>query len=179
MTFDVIVVGTGAGGATVARELSKKGCKVLILEKGKRHQEGTSSKYLKNITVNLKADLSGEDRDKYDFLSCPVELMYMEDVGGTTPVSLANACYSCSACYSNSATTQFKIHDIDLFKELIDAGADLKVSPLPADLMGSTTREMVDAGKSLGYYMEPMPKFIDFSICDGCGLCISGCKICG
>ncbi len=32
--FDAIVVGTGPGGATVARELSKRGKKVLVLERG-------------------------------------------------------------------------------------------------------------------------------------------------
>ena len=32
--FDVIVVGSGAGGATVARELTRKGKKVLLLERG-------------------------------------------------------------------------------------------------------------------------------------------------
>lgn len=174
MTFDVIIIGTGAGGATVARELSKNDYKVLILEKGKHHKTGTSVNYLKNIPMNLEADLT--DKDKYDFLNYSVELMYMEDIGGTTPVSLANACYACSTCYSNSATSQFKVHDLDLFKELIDASADLKVSPLPANLMGPATRKIVEAGESLGYFMEPMPKFIDFSKCDSCGLCINGCK---
>jgi choline dehydrogenase-like flavoprotein len=101
----------------------------------------------------------------------------MEDLGGTTPVSLANACYACSTCYSNAATTQFNIHDVDLFKELIEASTDLKVSPFPADLMGPATRKIVKAGENLGYFMEPMPKFIDFSKCNKCGLCIWGCKL--
>jgi len=176
MTFDVAVIGTGAGGATAARELSKKGLKVLILEKGKRHETGTSVDHIKNIPMNLKIDLGNEIKQKYDFIEFPAELMYIEGVGGTTPVSLANACYACSTCYANSATAQFKIHDMDLFEELIDASADLKVSPFPADLMGHATRKIVEAGKSLGFFMEPMPKFIDFSKCDGCGLCIQGCK---
>ncbi|MEN4007475.1 MAG: GMC family oxidoreductase [Methanobacteriaceae archaeon] len=177
MTYDVIVIGTGAGGATVARELSKKGKKVLILEKGRHHETGTSVNYLKNTPMDLKADLKDEDKNKYDFLKFPAELMYMEGVGGTTPVSLANACYACSTCYSNSATAQFKIHDLDLFKELIDASVDLKVSPFPANLMGPATRKIVEAGERLGFFMEPMPKFIDFSKCDNCGLCIWGCKL--
>src|ERR1043165_3777058 len=33
--YDVIVIGSGTGGATLARELSKKNKKVLILEQGK------------------------------------------------------------------------------------------------------------------------------------------------
>lgn len=42
--------------------------------------------------------------------------------------------------------------------------------------MGPATRRIVDAGEKLGYFMEPMPKFIDFEKCDGCGLCINGCR---
>ena len=34
--FDVIVVGSGIGGTTVAREMTRRGKKVLILEKGGR-----------------------------------------------------------------------------------------------------------------------------------------------
>lgn len=177
MTFDIAVIGTGAGGATVARELSKKGLKVLILEKGKHHIAGTSVNHIENTPMNLKLDLTTENKEKYDFIALPAELMHIEDVGGTTPVSLANACYACSTCYSNAASTQFKIHDIDLFKELIEASTDLKVSPFPRDLMGPATRKIVEAGESLGYFMEPMPKFIDFSKCNSCGLCIQGCKI--
>ncbi|MGZ7209721.1 MAG: GMC family oxidoreductase N-terminal domain-containing protein [Methanobacterium sp.] len=177
MTFDVAIIGTGAGGATVSRELSKKGMKVLILEKGKRHKTGTSVNYLKNSSMNLMMDLTNDDKKRYEFVKFPAELMYMEDVGGTTPVSLANACFACSTCYSNAATTQFKVHDLDLFKELLEASGDLKVSPLPANLMGPATRRVVETGQNLGYFMEPMPKFIDFSKCNSCGLCIEGCKL--
>ena len=34
--YDVIVAGTGIGGATVAREMAKKGKSVLMLERGGR-----------------------------------------------------------------------------------------------------------------------------------------------
>lgn len=34
--YDVIVVGSGAGGSTVAREMTSKGKKVLLLERGGR-----------------------------------------------------------------------------------------------------------------------------------------------
>ena len=101
--------------------------------------------------------------------------MHIEGFGGTTPVSLANACYACTSCYKNSATAQFKGYDLELFEELLDASKELKVGSLPAEMMGPATRMVVEEGKKLGYFMEPMPKFIDFEKCDSCGLCISGC----
>ena len=107
------------------------------MEKGKRHKTGTSANHIKNIPIKLKMDLVDENEENLDFIQFPAELMYLEDVGGTTPVSLANACYACSTCYANSATTQFQIHDLDLFKELIEASGDLKVNPFPAEFNGT------------------------------------------
>lgn len=37
--YDAIVVGSGPGGAAVSRELARGGKKVLLLEKGRDHQE--------------------------------------------------------------------------------------------------------------------------------------------
>ncbi|HEX7468978.1 MAG TPA: GMC family oxidoreductase N-terminal domain-containing protein, partial [Methanobacterium sp.] len=176
MIYDVIIVGTGAGGATVAHELSKKGLNILVLEKGFDHPNGTAAKYIKNKKLSISfEDVSDDDDLNYEFLNHPVELMHIEGFGGTTPVSLANACYACTSCYKNSATAQFKGYDLELFEELLDASRELKVGSLPAEMMGPATRIVVEEGEKLGYFMEPMPKFIDFEKCDTCGLCILGC----
>lgn len=182
MNYDVIVVGTGAGGATVARELSREGLKVLILEKGGSYKTGTAVNQLKTIEMDSKYDGSDIKLDdiklddiKYIFTNYPTELMYIEGIGGTTTVSLANACYSCSACYYNSAISQLENHDLNLFEELIEASGDLKVSPLPREFMGPATVKIAKAAEKLGYIVESMPKFIDFEKCDNCGLCINGC----
>lgn len=79
--------------------------------------------------------------------------MYMEAVGGIASVALSNACYACSTCYTNSATTQFQIHNLDLFKEMIEASGDLKANPFPADLMGPATRKIIEAGENLGFFL--------------------------
>ncbi len=174
MTFDAIVVGTGAGGATAARELSKEGLKVLVLEKGKPYKAGTAANHIQNIDMDFKLKKRSKNSE-YDFLNYPPDLMYIEGAGGTTPVSLANACYSCSACYSNSAISQLKSHDLNLFEELIEASGDLKVSPLPSNFMGPATLKIAKASEKLGFVVESMPKFIDFTKCNNCGLCIKGC----
>ncbi len=174
MNYDVIIVGTGAGGATVAHELSTKNLNVLVLEKGLNHPRGTAANNIKNTKLSLKLEENIDD-NRYEFLNQTAELMNIEGLGGTTPVSLANACYACTNCYKNSATAQFKGFDLELFEELLEASKELKVGSLPAEMMGPATRMIVDKGEKLGYFMEPMPKFIDFTKCDGCGLCIFGC----
>jgi choline dehydrogenase-like flavoprotein len=175
MIYDVIIVGTGAGGATVARELSDQVLNILVLEKGNEQPSGTAAKHIKTTKLIMPLSRDSDDTENYEFLNYPTELMYIEGFGGTTPASLANACYACTSCYKNSATAQFKVHDLELFEELLEASRDLKVGSLPAEKMGPATRRMVEEGEKLGYFMEPMPKFIDFEKCDSCGLCIQGC----
>ena len=174
MTYDVIIVGTGAGGATVAHELYNEDMNILILDKGTETLRGNAASKIKTteILIDIKAD---EDNAEYEFLNYPAELLEIEGIGGTTPVSLANACYACTSCYKNSATAQFKVHDLELFEELLEASKELKVGSLPSHMMGPATTSLVKEGEKLGYFMEPMPKFIDFTRCDSCGLCILGC----
>lgn len=70
--YDFIVVGSGAGGATVAKELSSAGKRVLLLEKGKEMPPGTESK-------------------AYSVIKSGVEIWLAECLGGTTTVSMGNA----------------------------------------------------------------------------------------
>ncbi len=51
MIYDVIIVGTGAGGATVAHELSNKSLNILILEKGLNHPSGKCSQPYKKYQI--------------------------------------------------------------------------------------------------------------------------------
>lgn len=174
MIYDIIIVGTGAGGATVAHELYKENLNLLILDKGSKVPRGNAVSKIKITDLNLEVEAQ-PDNHEYEFLNQPAELMEIVGVGGTTPVSLANACYACTSCYKNSATAQFKDHDLELFEELLDASKELKVGSLPAHMMGPATSRLMKEGEKLGYFMEPMPKFVDYSKCDSCGLCILGC----
>ena len=70
--FDFIVVGSGAGGATVAKELSEAGKKVLLLEKG----------------IEVPPRKSSE---AYSILKSDVEVWYTQCLGGTTVVTMGNA----------------------------------------------------------------------------------------
>lgn len=173
--YDVIVIGTGAGGATVAKDLSENGRKVLVLEKGSSQNDGSYVSHMKVKQIDLKSNLSEEDRKNYPFLTKPLELTNIEEIGGTTTSSIGNACFSCSGCYSNSIMQQFEDKNLDIFEELLEASGELNVKYFPKKLWGHSTQLIADAGQKLGYVVEPMPKFINFEKCRFCGKCVNGC----
>lgn len=70
--FDYIVVGSGAGGATVAKELSAVGKRVMLLENGKALPPGRAS-------------------TAYAILPSGVEVWQTVCLGGTTMVTMGNA----------------------------------------------------------------------------------------
>lgn len=70
--FDCIVVGSGAGGATAARELSKAKKSVLLVEKGDKVAPARASEH-------------------YRVVKSEVEIWYSECLGGTTKVTMGNA----------------------------------------------------------------------------------------
>ncbi|WP_407377234.1 GMC family oxidoreductase N-terminal domain-containing protein [Methanobrevibacter sp.] len=173
--YDVIVVGTGAGGSTVAKDLSVKGRNVLILEKGTKCSDGSYVKHMKNKKIVLKNNLSDRDKKKYEFLTYPLDLTNIEEIGGTTTASIGNACFSCSGCYTNSIMQQFEDKNLDIFEELLEASGELNVTYFPKKLWGHSTKMIAQAGEELGYIVEPMPKFINFEKCRLCGKCVNGC----
>jgi choline dehydrogenase-like flavoprotein len=70
--LDFIVVGSGAGGATVAKELSAAGKKVLLLERGMEMPPRKASQ-------------------AYSIVKSDVEVWYTQCLGGTTVVTMGNA----------------------------------------------------------------------------------------
>ena len=151
------------------------GCKVLILEKGSIQNSGSYVECMKTKEIYLNNNLSDSDKMNYEFLTLPLTLTNIEEIGGTTNSSIGNACFSCSGCYSNSIMQQFEDKDLNIFEELIEASEELNVTYFPKKLWGHSTQLIAQAGEELGYIIEPMPKFINFEKCQSCGKCVNGC----
>ncbi len=60
MQTDVVVVGSGPGGATVARELSRRGKKVIICEAGAYHKQFGYTVFLANMMARKAMTFSRE-----------------------------------------------------------------------------------------------------------------------
>ena len=151
------------------------GCKVLILEKGSIQNSARYVGFMKTKEIYLNNNLSDSDKRNYEFLTLPLTLTNIEEIGGTTTSSIGNTCFSCSGCYSNSIMQQFEDKDLNIFEELIEASEELNVTYFPKKLWEHSTQLIAQAGEELGYIIEPMPKFINFEKCQSCGKCVNGC----
>jgi choline dehydrogenase-like flavoprotein len=145
----IVVVGSGAGGATVARELSKKGLTVTLIEKGPYTKTENAYKHYENADVG-------------------VELLKTSCIGGTTLVTAGNAVRTCQKFLNTLG--------IDLENEFRDIEMELEVSTLPDSHFGKGTRIIMEKAESMGFNTQKMPKFIDPESCKPCGKCALGCS---
>ncbi len=143
-----IIVGSGAGGATVAKELSDKGVEVVLIEKGPTIEAKDASKYYSNI-------------------SSEVEILRTFCLGGTTTVSAGNGV--------RALEKELRGLGIDLSEEFEGAERELGVRTLPDSHFGEGTKRIMVAAENLGFDVKKMPKFIDPAKCTPCGKCASGC----
>ena len=159
LSNNVLIVGSGVGGATVAKELSARGEKVTVLEAGAYPKMGTEWKATKFYTGGIFGP--GE------FSADKVEILRTIMVGGSSVVTIGNGV--------RTLQSEFKSRGIDLDEEFKEAESELKIVPCPEENMGERTKLLRKASEELGFNCKPMPKFIDFSRCVGCGGCAVGC----
>ncbi len=145
---NVIVVGSGAGGATVARELSKREIHVTLIEKGP---------FVKNKNAY----------EHYESSDVGVELLNTSCIGGTTLVTAGNAVRTCQE--------SLKRRGIDLEDDFQAIENEMGVSTLPDSHFGQGTRLIMEKAESMGFDVQKMPKFIDPESCKPCGKCAFGC----
>lgn len=143
-----IVIGSGAGGGTVAKELAKSGTAVTLIEKGPKAHVKKAHKY-------------------YNILNIGTEVSHTVCIGGTTLVTAGNAVRTCEE--------PFKKLGINLNSEFEEIDNELCINTLPDSHFGDGTRKIMAAAESLGFQVEKMPKFIDPDSCEPCGKCVFGC----
>lgn len=158
---DIVIVGSGVGGASVAKELAIRGRKVLIVEKGHFFP-------LDKIGSDLYAI---RFYDKYGLWSKSKEGVFYYRaimVGGTSVVSCGNGV--------RALEDELRNLGIDLAEEFVEVEKELDIKPVPDRFLGRGTRRIMEAAGKLGFNMEPMPKFINFERCISCGNCVLGCQ---
>ena len=155
---DIVVVGSGAGGATVGMELAKKGRDVLVIERGP---------YVKEIGTQ-RAGLAFYDKCGLRTSKEGVIVYRTIMVGGTTVASCGNGIIILEK--------ELKDLGIDISAEAQEALREMWVAPLADRLIGKGSRLIMDIGNRMGLEFFPMPKYVDPKKCTSCGLCVVGCK---
>ena len=157
---DTIVVGSGPGGATVARELSVKNKNVLLLEWGPNPE--IKGSFLQLASAALKP---GEGT-----LFTPDGLALFRNVttGGST--------VSYYATIMDPPFTELRRFGIDITEEADEIRKELPTAPLADNLIGPFARKIMESARDLGYGWNPLRKFVYQERCrPNCDKCIYGC----
>ena len=159
-TFDVIVVGSGPGGASVARELARRGRRVLILEQGSAAPlQGTLSQMAGIAAVPGKSAFIHRD------LSLLVSGI---TAGGTSSINFATA--------APPPLARFADHGIDLAPALAELQAELPMAPLPDALIGPMAQRIREGAQAQKLAWRKLDKLIRPQHCrTGCWRCVYGC----
>jgi len=163
---DVIIVGSGPGGATVARELAHSGKKVLLLERGLDYR--SRSYYGTYLGALIYSDRSSM-------------LFTQEGLNIVRPLMVGGATSMYCGCAAPPPTWLKNKYGVDIDTEVSETIEELEIAPLPAELRGQASTRIAQAGQALGYDWQPQLKFIkpDRSKHFDCGAkCMLGCR-CG
>ncbi len=162
MKTEFAVVGAGVGGTTIAKELAQQGKDVTILEKGNYRELGNGRKAVSFYSGSPWSLSPGEKSDE------GVGILRTIMVGGSSMVTVGNGVRA----------LQEKMNElgISLENNFKEAEEELGIQPVPEECMGKRTTKLRKASEELGYNVDPMPKFVDFDKCRGCGNCVYGCQ---
>jgi len=155
--FDYIIVGAGLCGLALAKDLSKKNKRVLVLERGNFRDK--LGKIIYALFFYDKCALSKSRQG--------VIIYRAFGVGGTSIVSCGNAI--------RFTKEEYEKIGIGIETELDEAAQESSARITNLPIGRASSRIMKEANK-LGYDMHLMPKFNIAGRCTSCGECIVGCR---
>ena len=169
---DVVIVGTGAGGAVAAYELTQAGLSVILVEEGGAfsRDDFTDQPLLQRL------DRAYRDHGlTFTTGNVTISLPMGKAVGGTTVVN-SGTCFRAPEWILEKWTRDHGVRDTDA--ETMDAyfaqaEEILNVTPVPDEVLGNNGRMLRKGAEALGWSSGPIPRNI--RDCHGSGQCAFGC----
>lgn len=170
---DVLVVGTGAGGAPVAATMAKSGARVLMVEAGGYYQAPEFHSDPLQAFRTLY-----EDHGLAVTLGRPsIPLPYGRCVGGSTTIN-SGTVFRTPDSVLQKWSDKFGISGVDpkdLAPWLDEAFIRIGAAPAQWDALGKANHYLATGIQRLGWSGGPLTR--NAPTCAGCGVCTFGCPI--
>ncbi len=197
--YDIVVIGSGYGGAITASRMARAGKSVCLLERGKEFQPGeypnTFSQSSHETQLNLPGSHVGQKTGLFDInVNKDINVVKGCGLGGTSLINANVGMEPGPDIFKNGSWPKALLSD----KQNLDEGYKqanrmLRTTPLPVTIK----RPLPDKAKAMKTGAEKMgveskwgltPVYVNFDIdglnhvgvkqipCNGCGDCCSGCN---
>ncbi|HYW32028.1 MAG TPA: GMC family oxidoreductase [Gemmatimonas sp.] len=170
-TADVVVIGTGAGGAVTAARLAAAGFDTVLLEEGAYHLPSDFTEAEAKLTETLYADGALRTTDDLS-----VALVQGRSVGGSTTVNwmimLRTPDRVLEEWYRDHGTVGMLPADMAPAFDRIEARVHARA--VPADAHSANNRIVLDGAAALGW--RASSAIINAHGCIRCGFCGVGCR---
>ncbi len=138
------MVGSGPGGAGVARELARGGARVLVVERGRADPpSGRARQSLRELFMPGRSL----------FRTGSVLVLRGVTLGGSSMYFFGSAWEPPHAL--------LRAHGLDLRADADALRRELRPAALPRELMGPRAGRLMDSAQALGLDWQPIPKFVD------------------
>ncbi len=167
---EVVVVGTGAGGAACAYELASRGRAVLLLEEGRYHRRESFTSRAAPMTRKLYRDQGLT----VAFGNAYVPVWAGRAVGGSTVIN-SGTCYRAPERvfkkWRDEGLLGFSSEALGPYYERVESM--LQVTRAKTEYTGGVGRVVARGADRLGYSNSPLMR--NAPDCDGQGVCCFGC----
>ena len=167
---DACVIGTGAGGAVVAKELAEHGLNVVMIEAGDYFTTDDMTARPREMLGMLYRDAG----QSVTLGNVPIGLPQGEAVGGTTLIN-SGTCFRAPASVLDSWQSENGLEidqpTLDPFFRRVER--ELNVSQVPPELAGRNALIVKSAADALGWSGDFI--FRNARGCVGSGVCAFGC----
>jgi choline dehydrogenase-like flavoprotein len=168
---DVVIVGSGAGGAVAAAELAEAGLDVIVLEAGAHYNRDS-------YPSDPLAAIAGIYRDAGLTIAegrPPIPVPVAKVVGGTTVIN-SGTCFRAPDAVLEDWRQRFGIGWArDLDADFAEAEEFLRVTPLNPETMGRNGQLAMEGAAAIGASSGPISR--NAGSCNQCSSCPFGCEI--
>jgi choline dehydrogenase-like flavoprotein len=162
---DIVIIGSGPGGASVARTAARAGRSVVLLERG-RDWRGS------RLYGTYPGALLYADRHALLFTKQGLNIIRPLMLGGATSMYCG--------CAAPPPTWMRERYGVDVEAQAAAIRDELGIAPLPDGMRGEISTRVAAAGRALGMDWRPQAKFMfpDRAGLDCGARCMLGCR-CG